>query len=169
MMLWHSIFMSLHMDADTLEAFCGRDGAEMAEKNRENTRLWATSDDARICIIHATFVQRHFERIPVGSEPPIHFPICLYRCGIAWFCYTRFVDKATMRAGGDLDLPELQAINLGGGGMSKLADAIFTDGRPAASPLFKIIHLMQRAPHWNLGRNLASTLLSLVEEDATVI
>jgi hypothetical protein len=111
-------------------------------------------------------VVRHFEQIPIGSEPPIHFPLCLYRCGIAWFCYTSFVNKATLRAGGELRLPELQAIGISGS-MSLLQDAVFMDGRPEASPLFKIIHLLKRASHWKLGRSLASTLLSLAEDETT--
>ncbi|KAI8669821.1 hypothetical protein NCS56_00785300 [Fusarium sp. Ph1] len=166
MMLWHSIFMLLHMNVDVLESFCGREGPLVAEKHREAARLWATSDDARICSIHAMLVVRHFEQIPIGSEPPIHFPLCLYRCGIAWFCYTSFVNKATLRAGGELRLPELQAIGISGG-MSLLQDAVFMDGRPDASPLFKIIHLLKRASHWKLGRSLASTLLSLAEDETT--
>ncbi|KAH7231990.1 hypothetical protein B0J15DRAFT_530314 [Fusarium solani] len=166
MMLWHSIFMLPHMNVDVLELFCGRKGPLVAEKHREAARLWATSDDARICSIHAMLVVRHFEQIPIGSEPPIHFPLCLYRCGIAWFCYTSFVNKATLRAGGELRLPELQAIGISGG-MSLLQDAVFMDGRPEASPLFKIIHLLKRASHWKLGRSLASTLLSLAEDETT--
>lgn len=168
MMLWHFIFMSFHLDADALECFCGREGPVVAKEHHERVRLWAKSDDARASIIHAILVQRHFERIPVGSEPPFHFPMCLYRCGIAWFCYTRFVNKETSRVGEELELPELRELNIHGAA-SLLEDAGLRDGRPAASPLFRIIHLLQRANHWRLGHSLAATLLALVESESGIL
>jgi hypothetical protein len=167
MMLWHSMFMLLHMNLDILECFCGREGQDVAETHREAVKSWANSRDGTSCVIHAMHVIRHFERLPMGSEPPIHFTLCLYRCGIAWYCYITFVDKATLRAAEDLTIPELQAIS-SHGGISLLQNAVFKDIKAGASLLFRIIHLLQRAIHWQLSRNLASTLLSLVENETEV-
>ncbi|VUC24145.1 unnamed protein product [Clonostachys rosea] len=168
MMLWHFIFMTLHMNADMLESYCGREGPNVAEKHSDAVRTWAMSNDATICIVHAVLVQRHFERITIGTEPPFHFPVCLYHCGLAWFCYTRFVNKAVRRAGKDVDLPELRMLDTNGT-KSLLDGTIFMDGRPAASSLFRIIHLLQQANNWKLGHNLASTLLALVEDESDIL
>lgn len=167
MMLWHSIFMLLHMNMDVLECFCGREGPVVAEAHREAVRHWASSDAGIICNIHAMLVTKHFERLPIGSEPPIHFPLCLYRCGIAWYCYIAFVDKATLGARGELRLPELQAVG-STSDISLLQNAVFMDVKGGASLLFRIIHLLQRANHWQLSHSLAATLLSLVEDETGV-
>lgn len=167
MMLWHSIFMLLHMNVDVLECFCGREGPVVAERHREAARQWANSDDGMICNIHAMRVIKHFERLPIGSEPPIHFPLCLYHCGIAWYCYITFVNKTTLAGKEELRLPELQAIG-STGDISLLQNAVFMDVKAGASLLFRIIHLLQRASHWQLSRNLAATLLSLAEDETEV-
>lgn len=162
MMLWHSVFMTCYMDVDKLERFCGRDGLEAQRSLQEDVHKWARSDDAKRCIIHAILAQRDYEKIPVGEEPPIHFPQCLYRCGIAWYCYCAIRDKSSRQAREELDLPELRALGMNSTKvLSEEADLI--DGRPAGSPLFRIIHLLQCASHRKIAHNLASTLTAIVD------
>lgn len=164
MMLWHSIFMSLHMNLDILESACGRDGIAAAEKHRQDAQTWARSTDAKRCIIHAILVERHFERIPIGVVPPIHAPLSLYRCGIARFCYAQSSDGLQAQAVDDLDMPELQLLQING--LALLLEELKPqNGRPAASPLLKIIDLLQRISHWKVSHNLASTLLALFETE----
>lgn len=164
MMLWHSIFMSLHMNLDILESACGRDGVAAAEKHRQDAQTWARSTDSKRCIIHAILVERHFERIPLGVVPPIHAPLSLYRCGIARFCYAQFGDGLQAQAEDDLDMPELQLLQING--LALLLEVLKPqNGRPAASPLLKIIDLLRRISHWKVSHNLASTLLALFEAE----
>ena len=168
MILWHAVFMSLHMDFDTLERFCGREGPEATERNRAAAEKWATSEEAKVCIIHAVLVQRHCESIPIGTQPPMHFPPCLYRCGIAWYCYTSFADKPTSHSMADLDLTGLEILEINTV-RANLEEAGLTDGRPVASPLFKITSLLQRGGQWTIGHSLASTLLALLEHDSAPV
>ncbi|CAM1509218.1 Fc.00g029570.m01.CDS01 [Cosmosporella sp. VM-42] len=164
MMLWHSIFMTLHMNLDVLESACGRDGMAAAEKVRQDAQTWARSGDAKRCIIHAILAQKHFERMSLGVEPPIHAPLCLYRCGIAWFCYSQFGDGLQPQGEDDLDLTELQLLRINGRALL-MEELKPQDGRPAASPLFRIIDLLRRISHWKVALNLASTLSALFEAE----
>ncbi|KAF5610573.1 early growth response [Fusarium tjaetaba] len=167
MMLWHSMFMLSRMNLDILECFCGREGPAISETYRETVKSWANSDNGMLCAIHALLVIKHFERLPIGSEPPINSGLCLYRCGIAWYCYITLADKTALRARQDPRIPELQVVG-STGGFSLLQNAALKDVKVGASLLFRIIHLLQRASHWQLSRNLASTLLSLVEDETEV-
>lgn len=167
MMLWHSNFMLLNVDLNDLEKACGRDGRIIAENRRQRVEAWARSEQARRCIIHAILVQRQFENIPLGKEPPVHAPSCLYRCGIVWYCYTRFGgagwrDEQTTSS---LDFPELQPLNLDGKRVL-MEELVFRNGGGlASSPLFRIIDLLHRISHWKVAQHLATTLLALSEED----
>ncbi|KAF4334064.1 cytochrome p450 oxidoreductase [Fusarium beomiforme] len=143
LMLWHSMFMLLHMNLDILECFCGREGPAIAEIHYEKVKSWANSDHAMICIIHAMFVIKHFERLSIGSDPPIPSVLCLYRCGIAWYCYVSFVDKTALSFREEPRMPELQAVG-SAGGVSLLQNAVMKDVKAGASLLFRIILLLQR-------------------------
>ncbi|PVH69710.1 hypothetical protein DL98DRAFT_438461 [Cadophora sp. DSE1049] len=165
MILWHSVFMLIYMDIDVLECFSGREGPAIAEMHQESAQGWARSADARRCIIHSVLVQRHFEHIPLGAEPPIYAPQCLYRCGIAWFCYTSFGGETCTETEGDLvylDLPELEILGVNGTSLF-IEEVVPRYGRLMAGPLFRITDLLQRISHWKIAHNLASTLLLLVE------
>ncbi|UNI22990.1 hypothetical protein JDV02_008832 [Purpureocillium takamizusanense] len=164
MMLWHSMFMLLHMDMDVLECACGREGRPAAQRHAQDARAWARSASAKRCIAHATLVRRHFEELPIGTESPIFAPMCLYRCGMAWFCYTHFGDPPREGAEAELgfDMPELQSLGVSEKTVAHEMEP--RDGRPVASPLFRVIDLLQRMNHWKMAHSLASTLLSLFEE-----
>lgn len=156
------------MDTDALECVSGREGPAAAEMHQEGVQEWAKSADARKCIIHSVLVQRHFERIPLGVEPPIYAPQCLYRCGIAWFCYIHFGGKICTETEGDLvhlDLPELLVLGVNGTSLF-LEEVAPRHGRPTTGPLFKITDLLQRIRHWKIAHNFASTLLLLFEEQS---
>ncbi|KAJ6442529.1 early growth response protein [Purpureocillium lavendulum] len=164
MVLWHSTFMLLHMDMDVLECACGREGRPAVSRYSNDARMWSRSASARRCIAHATLVRRHFEDLPIGTESPVYAPMCLYRCGMAWFCYTHFgvLSRQELDVAG-LDMPELRTVGVS---EKDIADEMEPkDGRPAASPLFRVIDLLQRMNHWKIAHSLASTLLSLFEEE----
>ncbi|KAK5994302.1 Transcription factor -like protein [Cladobotryum mycophilum] len=166
MILWHSVFMLLHMDMDVLECACGRDGPSIAQKHQDKARVWAASFAARRCIAHAILVQKHFGQLPIGSEPPIYAAMCLYRAGIAWFCYLHFRPSPSAETVENLNMPEMQAVGV----MEKeiIEEIECRDWRPRESSLFKVIDLLQRFSHWTVAHNLASTLVSLVEEECAV-
>lgn len=163
MMLWHSMFMLLHMDMDALECACGREGRPAVHRHAQDARAWARSAPAKRCIAHATLVRKHFEELPIGTESPVYAPMCLYRCGMAWFCYTHFGDPSQEQPEAALDMPELQTLGISEKVIAEEMEP--KDGRPVASPLFRVIDLLQRINHWKIAHSLASTLLSLFEEE----
>ena len=170
MILWHAIFMIVHADFDTLEVACGREGPEATQKALAYARAWVKSVDAKRCLLHAVLIQRHFESMPMGTEPSIHVPMCLYYCGIILFCYLRF------GAGGDcieeaeenFDFPELRLLRVDGNKMIAEETGVLQLGRPGSSPMFKVIDLLQRISHWKIAQSFASTLLALLEEEQDI-
>ena len=163
MMLWHSISMLLYMDLDILECAAGREGHEVAENHRQEAYSWGTSTQAKRCIVHAILVQRQFEQIPLGAEVPIHAPMCLYRCGIAWYCYAQFGECNRLGPEEALEFPELE--NFGIDGNQVLRSEIVTHiGRSTERFLLKTIDLLGRISHWKVADSFSSTLLSLIEE-----
>lgn len=164
MTLWHSIFMCLHADFDALECACGREAYTVSVQYRPVAEAWVKSVDAKRCLLHSVLVQKHIERLPMGTQPPIHAPLSLYYCGLVWFCYTQFRggEESLRDWQGRLDFPEMQLLGVD-------AEKIFREevepglGKRSSSPLLKIIDLLQRMTHWKLAHHLASTLLALIE------
>lgn len=170
MILWHSIFLSLHADFDELERACGRDGDAESHDAFEYCQKWANSVDEQRCLLHATQIQTHFESLSLGTEPPIHIPICLYRCGIVWFCFSKFsTHKATMWYGQGVSFPELSllGVDLTGDAITSAlleASGIMQADISSFNGTFRIIDLLQRVGRWKIAQNFAATLLALLEK-----
>jgi hypothetical protein len=90
MMLWHSIYITLHADINALECAAGREGYDVAQKYTSYARAWVRSAGAKRCLLHALLIQKHFESLSAGSEPAIYVPMCLYYCGLVWACFMCF-------------------------------------------------------------------------------
>ncbi|KAJ5585630.1 hypothetical protein N7450_005417 [Penicillium hetheringtonii] len=86
--------MSIYADFDLLERAYRRKGSRIAEESVNAAPEWAASREAQKCLLHAALIQKHIERLPFGRNPPIHVPMRLYYCGIAWFCVMSLSDKA---------------------------------------------------------------------------
>ncbi len=167
MMLWHSITMLLYMDLDILECAAGREGHEMAEKHRQHAYSWGASAQAKRCIVHAILVQRQFEQMPLGTEVPIHAPMCLYRCGIAWHCFAQFGECNRPRPEEALEFPELESLGIDGTQLLRTEIGAHV-GRSSERFLLRTVDLLRRISHWKIADSLSSTLLSLVEESNSV-
>ena len=167
MMLWHSIFIMLHTDLNALECACGREGYDSAQTQIPYIKNWLRSADARRCLLHAILIQKSFEALPAGAEPPFHVPMCLYYCGIVWSCFMCFSDDAdpfTVAPFDDMQFAELRLDGVDDIGIFSEHMSGLQPRKMATSSLFRIIDLLQRISHWRISQSLASTLLALVEE-----
>ena len=167
MILWHSTFMSLYADFSRLECACGREGEDFSLRDRVYAQTWARSEDAKRCLLHAALIQRHFQSMPIGTEPAIHVPMALYYCGIAWTSYTRFADRiAFSMSEGETNLQysEMRLIGINETKLFVEALAKVESGRPDSSPFFKVIDMLGRITHWKIASSLASTLLVVIED-----
>ena len=92
MILWHTVFMNLLANFDTLERAIGRDGPDTASASEDigYAIQWAKSIEARRCILHAHALQNALGTMRLDTEPAIHIPHCLFLAGIASYCFTRF-------------------------------------------------------------------------------
>ena len=90
MTLWHSTFIDLYANFDSLERACGREGYEVAQKHEAYAQAWVQLADAQRCLLHAVLIQSRFQAMEIGTEPSIHVPMSFYYCGIAWTSYIRF-------------------------------------------------------------------------------
>lgn len=171
LMLWHSVFLVIHADFEVLERACGRDGEDVSWKATQYAQEWANSADGVRCILHAMQIQALFEAIPVGTEPFIHVPMCLYHCGLVWFCFSRFIQKGQARRLGDsLQFPEMALV-----GIDRSDDDVrnmvleyssgLQAGRAGLNKVFAIIDLLHRIVHWKIAQSFATTLLTLVESE----
>lgn len=92
MILWHTIFMNLLADFNTLERAIGRDGLDNTSTDPDHVYAlqWAASPEARRCILHAYALESTLGTMRLDTEPAIHIPHCLFLAGIASYCYSRF-------------------------------------------------------------------------------
>ncbi|KAJ6114333.1 hypothetical protein N7486_000111 [Penicillium sp. IBT 16267x] len=167
MMLWHSVFMMLHVDFNALECTLGREGYDCAQTHLPYSRAWVRSVDAKRCLLHAMLIQKNFESLPAGAEPAFHVPMCLYYCGLVWSCFLSFrgdQNPVTLVAGDDFQFNELGLQGVDGFGPLLEQMGGLQPSKLAMGSLFRIIDLLQRISHWKIAQNLASTLLALAEE-----
>ena len=170
-MLWHSVFLVVYADLETLERACGRDGDDASWKATHYAQEWANSANGVRCILHAMQIQALFEGIPVGTEPFVHVPMCLYHCGLVWFCFSKFVQKGQTRRMGD----SFQFSELALAGIDRSDDEVrnmvleyssgLQAGHSGLSKVFIVIDLLQRIVHWKIAQSFATTLLALVESE----
>lgn len=161
-MLWHSIFMSLNADMDSLECASGREGDEVMMEHQAHAKRWARSPRGRKCVVHSVLLQRQFETTSLGSEPPIHAAASLYRCGIVWFCFARFAQGERLGADDGIDMPELRSMGIDGNKIL-LEDVSARLSQPVENGIVKIVDRLQRITHWKIADRLASTLLALID------
>lgn len=90
MMLWHSIYITLHANINALECAAGREGYDAVQKYTPYARAWVRSPGAKRCLLHALLIQKNFESLFAGAEPAIYVPMCLYYCGLVWACFMCF-------------------------------------------------------------------------------
>jgi hypothetical protein len=173
LILWHSVFLVIHADLEALERACGREGEDASRKASQYVQEWANSADAVRCILHAMQIQALFEAIPVGTEPFIHVPMCLYHCGLVWFCFSRFFQAGQARRLGDsFQFPEMALV-----GIDRSDDDLrniwleysgLQAGRTGLNKVFIVIDLLQRIVHWKIAQSFATTLLTLVESEQDI-
>jgi hypothetical protein len=160
MILWHSIFMLLDVDMDMLEIAAGRDGTQAMNSQKSMVEAWARSPQASRCMAHAMLLQQQFERISLGTEPPLHAASCLYRCGIAWYCYAKYGGGREL---GHADMPELEYLGVNGDSVLSDQVSLLLD-KPLEATLLLIVDLLKRISHWKVADRFAGTLLALVDD-----
>ncbi|KAJ5083006.1 hypothetical protein N7532_012049 [Penicillium argentinense] len=168
MMLWHSIYIMLHIDFNALECACGREGYDAVQKHTPYARSWVRSTDAKRALLHAMLIQRHFESLPVGVEPAIHVPMCLYYCGVIWACFICFSDRGdvdedpvSVSAADAQQFAELRLPGVDGIRLCLEETGAIVPRRLATGSMFRIIDLLKRISHWKIAKSLAATLLAL--------
>ena len=163
MILWHSIFMLLNSDLDMLEIAAGRDGTDAMDNQKPTVEAWARSTQARKCMAHSMLLQQQFERIPLGSEPPLHAAACLYRCGITWYCFGRYGGGTSSLGHERTEMPELEYLGIDGDGVLRDQVSLLLE-KPLEATLLLIVDLLRRISHWKVADRFASTLLALVDD-----
>lgn len=166
--LWHEAFLTLYADFDLLEQSIGRDGVTPLHETLDRVRIWASSSEARRCVLHALFVQKHMESLPVGMEPAIHVPKALFYSAIVIYCYIKFTPSVApyTPSQDDVNIPELQ--------VSELTSPAYQSGGTGArqvklspvdsSILCNLVDLLRRVGHWELSRKFASILEALIND-----
>ncbi|PYH95481.1 hypothetical protein BO71DRAFT_418539 [Aspergillus ellipticus CBS 707.79] len=157
--LWHATFLSYLVDFDRLELAICREGYQESCRQTNFVREWADSLDGCRCALHAALIIRSLERLPIGTEAPVHVPRALYRATLICYCYLQFRTEsdqgfATQQS---LDFPELK---LSGIDCGKLIIEVhdFKSVRPnplQSSIICRCVDLLGHIGHWGLARRLA--------------
>lgn len=170
--LWHMAYMSMCADFDLLERAIGREGSELTAEDLMSVTSWASSDQAKRCVIHGTIIQKKLENLPLGSEPAIHVPRAMFRAGVAWFCYTRFgvrSEEQRILASESLDFAEFKLLGVNPALLLFQANG-YKHGRPTTTEinaaLCGLTDLLRRIGHWEIARRFAAILGALLHNEA---
>ena len=100
MILWHSCFLLLTCDLDTMENACKairKDGVitqhlHASPGSVASLREWAQSRDALTAVAHAVLITKNAERFRVSEAPALHVARCIWHAGLVLTAYSLFVD-----------------------------------------------------------------------------
>ena len=163
--LWHSAFMSICADFDLLEKAVGREGPHLAPGDQFLVTKWASSEEAKRCVLHGLMVKKRVEAIALGSDPAIHVPRALFQAGIAWFCYTTFRERdnaAYNTTFNNVDLRELKLFGTHRAVLLFEANEYINGRRGPYGPLPVLTNLLRRLGHWEIAQRLAAILAALM-------
>jgi hypothetical protein len=82
--LWHSIFISVFTNIDSLELDIGKEGYHQAVSPPVTgyVRAWAASPNGQRSALHAALILGHLKQLSLATEPAIHVPRVLFRAAI---------------------------------------------------------------------------------------
>lgn len=158
--MWHSIFISLYANIDSLELAIGREGSEEAQSAKVEVSRWATSSDGDRCALHAMCILKAMEQTRLGCEPPMHIPRIIFRAALVWFCYTTFGSDLPDASPPTLLFPELTRLRINCKQLLFEANGFSaTRPRTAGSSTFcRLIDCLTRIGHWGISKRFASIL-----------
>ena len=184
MILWHTAFMNLLANFNILERAIGRDGSETssAESDHLYATKWASSTEAKRCILHIHAIQNILGTMRLDAEPAIHTPHCLFLAGVASFCYAQFGRSLDSALDVDLRFPEFtlrgvsvpqhlfkSSHNTSNSGTANASHGAHTPGPVVpvgTAMLYMLTDMLQRIGHWGIARKLSAVLGALVQADS---
>lgn len=171
MVLWHYTFCRLFANFDLLERAVGRDGLDDAHSCRDEVSIWASSIEAKRCIMHASLVHAHIEKLPMDTEPAIHVPRILFHSALLWFCYPGSLSRDQRSSLNELDvilnIPEFKLLNLKSSQVPLAVKEIISGKTVAcrSSAICGLTDSLQRLGHSGIARKFASILAPLTYAD----
>lgn len=174
-LLWHSCFMTLTTDLDSLERVLGRDGQLRATECLEEVANWAGSQNALRCLLHAIALQTLVEGMRMSWTPPIHVPRTLFSAGIAWICHRcwrRSQDGLINQQKAQLEtavyqFPEAHSDSwIERGHANELINLLcHRAGTHYEGTIYGIVELLQRLDRWAISNSFASILQEALSEN----
>ena len=169
--LWHLTFMSLYVDFDLLERAIGRDGPPAQATDVATITQWASSVQAKRCVIHASLIHKNLEKMPIGFEPAIHVPRAMFLAAISWYCFIHYgpppaLESHPMRE--SLDFPEIRLLGVNSAALLFESNG-FRRETPknvnASGALCGLADLLQRIGHWEIARKFGPILAALIHQE----
>ncbi|KAL4770009.1 hypothetical protein BDW60DRAFT_218347 [Aspergillus nidulans var. acristatus] len=163
--LWHSIFISVFTNIDSLELDIGKERYHQAVSPPVTgyVRAWAASPNGQRSALHAALILGHLKQLSLATEPAIHVPRVLFRAAITWYCYTKYQSRSEaaqpqpqQQAAHVVQFPELREM-IDGVAVRKSAMA-------ESSIFCGLVDLLQRMGHWGLSTRLAGILRLLLPD-----
>jgi hypothetical protein len=184
MILWHTAFMNLLANFNILERAIGREGSQTssAESDHLYVATWASSTEAKRCILHVHAIQNILGMMRLDAEPAIHIPHCLFLAGVASFCYAQFGRSPDPAPNVNLDFPEFMlrgvsvpqhlfksSLAASDPGTVNVSNRAHTPGPVVpvgTAMLYMLTDMLQRIGHWGIARKLSGVLGALVQADS---
>jgi hypothetical protein len=173
--LWHSIFISVFTNIDSLELAIGKEGSQQALSAPVTgyVRAWADSANGQRAALHAALILGHLKQLPLATEPAIHVPRVIFRAAIVWYCYNKYQSRSTTEppqqqqaAWMVQQFPELR--EMGASCHRVLFGAMgLRPGRSAmgeSSTFCGLVDLLERMGHWGISTRLAGILRLLLPD-----
>ncbi|KAJ0413246.1 hypothetical protein BJY00DRAFT_322292 [Aspergillus carlsbadensis] len=170
--LWHSIFISVFTNIDSLELAIGKEGSQQALSAPLTgyVRAWADSANGQRASLHAALILGYLKQLPLATEPAIHVPRVIFRAAIVWYCYNKYQSRSTT------DPPQQQATwmvqqfpelrEMAASCHRVLFEAMgLRSGRSPmgeSSTFCGLVDLLERMGHWGISTRLAGILRLLL-------
>ena len=168
MVLWHWTCMSNYVDFHVLELAIGKQGPMEASLNAPYVHGWASSVDAKRCLVHAYMLQKNFEEVLLRRVVAMHVPRCLFSTVILWTAYLKAVSSFPLDLTKEdtYDFPELKMLGIDFTHYWQNVIGFCNGSFSAikAATVSTLADTLRQIGHWEICRKFSDILAPLIHE-----
>lgn len=167
--LWHSGWLAVLCDLESIEVACGKDGDAAASAAQERMIAWLSTTDAQRALVHAFKIYQLLVGLSVSDILAIHVPRVAFQAGLILHALSIFSpDSTTVVVESHERLassPDIQILTKQGYLRPKDWDLLrqsFNSPTQLKSHACLLVGLLRRTGTWGISQSLAQTLEDLV-------
>lgn len=158
--------MSNHVDLNRLELAVGKQGPAEASMQASYVHEWATSVDARRCVMHAFLLQKALDGLHSRRVVAMHVPRSLFSAAIVWSTYLDSLfglpPSSIIEAPSNFEELKVIGIDFTHQWQNVIGFRNSSLSTVKASTLCTLADMLKQIGYWEIARKFSSILAPLI-------